>query len=137
MLWFKTFHILFVMAWMAGVFYLPRILVHHVDGKAAGEDTRRLVVMADKLFRFSAIMAVIALATGSVLWLYYGVTGSWLHAKLGFVVLLIGYQYQTLRYIDMMRRDKLDGSSVFFRIFNEGALVLVIPILIFVVVKPL
>ena len=47
MLWIKTFHILFVMAWMAGVFYLPRILVHYVEGKAADEDTRRLVTMGE------------------------------------------------------------------------------------------
>ena len=136
MLWFKTFHILFVMAWMAGVFYLPRILVHHIDGKAAGEDTRRLVVMADKLFRFSTIMALIALATGVVLWLYYDIVGTWLYAKLAFVGLLIAYQFQTLRYINQMRRNELDGTSLFFRLFNEGALILVIPILIFVVVKP-
>ena len=137
MLWFKTFHILFVMSWMAGIFYLPRILVHYVEGKAAGEDTRRLVIMADKLFRFSVVMAVIALTTGLVLWLYYGIAGQWLYAKLVFIALLIAYQYQTLRYIGQMRLDQLDGSSLFFRIFNEGALVLVIPILIFVVVKPL
>ena len=137
MLWFKTFHILFVMSWMAGIFYLPRILVHYVEGSAAGEDTRRLIIMADKLFRFSVVMAVITLVTGLVLWLYYGIAGQWLYAKLFFIALLIAYQYQTLRYIGQMRQDQLDGSSLFFRIFNEGALVLVIPILIFVVVKPL
>ena len=137
MLWFKTFHILFVMSWMAGIFYLPRILVHYVEGRAAGEDTRRLIIMADKLFRFSVVMAVIALVTGLVLWLYYGISGQWLYAKLFFIASLIAYQYQTLRYIGQMRQDQLDGSSLFFRIFNEGALVLVIPILIFVVVKPL
>jgi putative membrane protein len=136
MLWVKTFHILFVMAWMAGVFYLPRILVHYVDGKAAGEDTRRLVIMAEKLFRFSAVMASIALATGLVLWLYYGIVGQWLYAKLALVGLLIAYQFQTLRFIGQMRREILDGTSLFFRLFNEGALVLVIPILILVELKP-
>ena len=136
MLWIKSFHIIFMVTWMAGIFYLPRILVHHVEGKTAGEDTRRLVIMADKLFRFSVVMALIALATGLVLWLYYGIAGNWLHAKLAFVGLLIAYQFQTLRYINQMRSDELDGTSLFFRIFNEGALILVIPILIFVVVKP-
>ena len=119
MLWFKTFHILFVMSWMAGIFYLPRILVHYVEGRAAGEDTRRLIIMADKLFRFSVVMAVITLVTGLVLWLYYGIAGQWLYAKLFFIALLIAYQYQTLRYIGQMRHDQLDGSSLFFRIFNE------------------
>ena len=62
MLWIKSLHILFVMAWMAGVFYLPRILVHYIEGVAAGEDTRRLVTMADKLFRFSSLMALLTIA---------------------------------------------------------------------------
>ena len=64
MLWLKTFHILFVMAWVAGLFYLPRILVHFVEAEAAGEDNRRLVIMAEKLFGFSIMMAIIAMATG-------------------------------------------------------------------------
>ena len=46
MLWIKVIHVLFVMAWMAGVFYLPRILVHAAEGQTAGEDTRRLIIMA-------------------------------------------------------------------------------------------
>jgi len=136
MLWFKTFHILFVMAWMAGVFYLPRILVHYVEGRDAGEDTRRLVTMAEKLFRFSNVMAVLALGLGLVLWLYYQITGGWMHAKLGLVLGLIGYQFQTWRYINQMRRDEPLRTSLFFRIYNEAALILVVPILILVVLKP-
>ena len=70
MLWIKTFHILFVMAWMAGLFYLPRIIVHFVEGKAAAEDVQRLIVMASKLFRFSSLMALLALGLGT--WLRFG-----------------------------------------------------------------
>jgi putative membrane protein len=136
MLWVKTFHVLFVMAWMAGVFYLPRILVHYVEGKSSGEDTRRLVTMAEKLFRFSTVMAVLALVFGLVLWLYYGITGNWLHLKILLVLLLIGYQGQTVRYIRRMKRDEQRHTSLFFRLFNEGALILVVPILILVIVKP-
>ncbi|MBL6689876.1 MAG: CopD family protein [Pseudomonadales bacterium] len=136
MLWFKTFHILFVMAWMAGVFYLPRILVHYVEGRDAGEDTRRLVTMAEKLFRFSNVMAVLALGLGLVLWLYYQITGAWMHAKLGLVLGLIAYQFQTWRYIGQMKHDEPLRTSLFFRIYNEAALILVVPILILVVLKP-
>ncbi len=136
MLWLKTFHILFVMAWVAGLFYLPRILVHFVEARAAGEDNKRLVIMAEKLFWFSLLMAAIALATGLGLWLHYDIAGDWLIAKLVFVGLLVGYQLQTYSYITDMKLSQLDGNSLFFRIFNEGALILVIPILIFVVVKP-
>ena len=136
MLWVKTTHILFVMAWMAGLFYLPRIFVHFVEADTAGEDTRRLAIMAEKLFRFSTVMAAIALGTGLILWLYYGISGNWLNAKLLLVALLVGYQLQTFSYITDMKLSQLDGTSLFFRIFNEGALLLVIPILILVVVKP-
>ena len=136
MLWFKTFHILFVMAWMAGVFYLPRILVHYVEGRAAGEDTRRLVTMADRLFRFSLVMAILSLALGLVLWLHYGITGGWLHAKLALVALLFLYQFATLGYIRVMKAGDPLPSSLFFRFFNEAALILVIPILILVELKP-
>ncbi len=136
MLWFKTFHILFVMAWMAGVFYLPRILVHYVEGRNAGEDTRRLVVMAEKLFRFSNVMAVLAIVLGLVLWLYYQITGGWMHAKFGLVLGLITYQFQTFRYIAQMKRDEALKTSLYFRIYNEAALILVVPILILVVLKP-
>ena len=136
MLWIKTTHILFVMAWMAGLFYLPRIFVHFFEADTAGEDTRRLAIMAEKLFRFSPVMAAIALGTGLILWLYYGISGNWLNAKLLLVALLVGYQLQTYSYITDMKLSQLDGTSLFFRIFNEGALLLVIPILILVVVKP-
>jgi putative membrane protein len=136
MLWIKTFHILFVMAWMAGVFYLPRILVHYVEGKAADEDTRRLVTMGEKLLKFSTMMAVLAITLGLLLWLYYGVTGGWMHAKLLLVGLLVAYQLQTFRYLSQMKRDEVLNTSLFFRLYNEGALILVVPILILVELKP-
>jgi putative membrane protein len=136
MLWLKVFHILFVMAWMAGLFYLPRILVHYVEGKQAGEDTRRLVIMGHKLFRFSSVMAVLALGFGFWLMVGYGFTGTWLWIKLGLVVLLLLYHHQSMRYVKAAQRDEVIRTSVFFRIYNEAALLIVIPILIMVVLKP-
>lgn len=136
MLWIKVFHILFVMAWMAGLFYLPRILVHYVEGKSQDEDVRRLVIMGQKLFRFSSIMALLALGLGTWLWLGYGFSGSWLWIKLGLVVLLLLYHHQSMRYVRAMTRDEVIQTSVFFRIYNEAALIIVVPILIMVVLKP-
>ena len=52
MLWIKAFHLLFVIAWLAGIFYLPRIFVHYAEGRSRGEDVRRLIVMARRLFGF-------------------------------------------------------------------------------------
>lgn len=136
LLWVKTAHILFVIAWVAGLFYLPRILVHYVEGKNAGEDTRRLVIMSEKLFKFSSLMAVLAIIPGMILWLGYDITGDWLMIKLALVILLIGYQVRCFRYLRQMRRDEIIQSSIFFRFFNESALIIIIPILIMVVVKP-
>jgi putative membrane protein len=67
MLWLKTFHILFVMSWMAGIFYLPRIFVHFVEGQKAGQQVDRLAIMAKKLYGFMTIMMGIAVGAG--LWL--------------------------------------------------------------------
>ncbi|MGB1189365.1 MAG: CopD family protein [Pseudomonadales bacterium] len=136
MLWTKVFHLLFVIAWMAGAFYLPRILVHYVEGQANGEDTRRLVIMAQKLSKFSSVMMILAIAPGLMLWLYYGFRGSWLVWKLGLVAGLIVYQLQSLRYVQQMTRGEVIRTSLFFRVYNEAALLLLVPILILVVVKP-
>lgn len=136
MLWFKVFHLLFVTAWMAGLFYLPRIFVHYVEGLAAGEDVRRLVVMGDKLYRFSSLMALLALGFGVVLWLVYGISGNWLYAKMGLVAVLLLYHHQCMRYLRQMKRREQLPSSLFFRLFNESALLVFIPILILVILKP-
>ena len=136
MLWIKTFHILFVIAWLAGLFYLPRILVHYVEGKSENEDVRRLVIMADKLFRFSSVMAVLALLLGLWLWLGYDISGTWMWIKLSLVALLLLYHFQCFRYLQKMNTGDAIPTSLFFRIFNESALFIVIPILILVEFKP-
>lgn len=135
-LWVKTFHVLFVMAWMAGVFYMPRILVHYVEGTRESEDTRRLVTMAERLFKFSCVMATLAIIGGLALWMGYGITGGWLHAKLVLVAGLLAYQFKTWQYIQKMRAGDTLRTSLFFRLYNESALLFVVPILILVIVKP-
>jgi len=94
MLWVKAFHILFVTAWFAGLFYLPRIFVNlamETDAPARA----RLLLMARKLYRFMTILAVPAIAFGLWLWLGYGIGAGmgWMHAKLVVVVLLLGYHH--------------------------------------------
>ena len=135
-LWIKTAHLLFVIAWMAGVFYLPRILVHYIEGKEEGEDIKRLVIMADRLSSFTIIMSSLALITGGSLWLIYGIAGGWLHAKLVFVGLLVCYQVQTFLYVKKMKANDLIKTSFYLRIYNEAALICLIPILILVELKP-
>jgi putative membrane protein len=135
-LWVKTFHVLAVVAWLAGIFYLPRIFVHHALGMAAGEDVRRLLVMARNLFAFTSLMALIALLLGSLLWLGYDVNGTWLHVKLAFVVGLVIYHIACIPMLKRILSGRPAGSSGTLRIFNESSLLLVIPTLILAIVKP-
>jgi protoporphyrinogen IX oxidase len=136
MLYLKALHLLFIISWMAGIFYLPRIFVHYVAGKDAGEDVRRLKIMARKLYHFTSIMAVFALATGIWLMAGYGFRGGWLHAKLLMVVLLIAYHISTRVYMKRMQRDAPLPSATALRWYNELPLVILIAILYLVVVKP-
>jgi putative membrane protein len=137
MLWIKALHVIFVMAWLAGLFYLPRIFVHYAEGRSAGEDVRRLIVMGRRLYGFMSLMAAIAVAFGLWLWLGYGDTGRWLMWKLVFVLGLIGYHFACRMLLGRMRRDAAMPSSLALRLFNEGALLLIVPIVLLAVVKPL
>jgi len=135
-LWLKAVHILFVMSWMAGIFYLPRIFVHFVEGKEAGQDVDRLVIMARKLYGFMSIMMVIAIVSGVMIWVMYGFNGMWLNVKLVFVGLMIVYHVWCKKRMKEMQEGHLDKSGVFYRWMNELPLVILSVILIMVVVKP-
>jgi len=136
MLWIKALHLFAVTAWLAGIFYLPRIFVHYVEGKSAGEDVRRLVVMARKLYGFMSIMAVIALALGLWLWLGFHDSGTWLMVKLVFVIGLIGYHLACRVMVGRLQRAAPMPSSFALRMFNELTLLLALPIILLAVVKP-
>jgi putative membrane protein len=136
LLWIKTLHVLAVMAWLSGLFYLPRILVNYVQARAGGEPTARLEGMAVRLFRFASILAVFALGFGLWLWLGYGISGAWLHWKLAFVLLLVAYHLACGRMVTRMKAGTLDLRPVMLRVFNEGSVLIVFAILVFVIVKP-
>ena len=136
MLWIKCFHVLGVMAWMAGIFYLPRIFVHYSEGRAAGEDVRRLQIMAQRLYGFMTVMAVVALAVGIWLWRGYGYAGLWLNIKLLFVAGLIVYHLACRALVLRVRAAAPMPGGVALRVFNEAGLFLVVPILIMAIVKP-
>jgi putative membrane protein len=135
MLWVKTFHLLFVISWFAGLFYLPRILVN-----LAMEDNEtsyaRLLLMARKLYRFMTLLAVPALVFGLWLWLGYGISGGWLHAKLVLVVLLIGYHHACGSLLKKFEQKRNTRSHVWFRWFNEVPVLVLFATLILVVLKP-
>ena len=136
MLWIKALHLIAVIAWLAGLFYLPRIFVHYAEGRAQGEDVRRLIVMARRLFGFMTLMALLAVGFGLWLWLGYHDSGRWLMVKLAFVVALIGYHVGCRVLLARMRAQNAFPSSRTLRWFNEAALLLVVPIILLAVVKP-
>ena len=139
MLWIKAFHILFVISWFAGLFYLPRILVNLAMENDA-TSTERLLLMARKLYRFMTILAVPALALGLYLWLVIGIGrgpgNGWMHAKLLCVVLLLGYHHACGSMLKKFEQGKNTRSHVWFRWFNEVPVLLLLVVLILVVVKP-
>lgn len=141
MLWVKSFHIVFVASWFAGLFYLPRIFVNlAMVPPESGAERERLLLMAGKLFRFMTPLAVLALALGLWLWLGYGIgRGSgngWMHAKLLVVLLLLGYHHACWRLLATFRKGANRHGHVWFRWFNEVPVVLLVAAVIFVVVKP-
>jgi len=136
MLWIKALHVLAIIAWLAGIFYLPRIFVHYSEGRAQGEDVRRLIVMARRLFGFMTMMAVIAVAFGLWLWLGFHDTGLWLMVKLVFVLALIGYHIACRVLLGRMIRQGPMPSALALRLFNESSLLIVVPIILLAVVKP-
>ncbi|AJD46948.1 hypothetical protein S7S_02630 [Isoalcanivorax pacificus W11-5] len=138
MLWVKAFHLIAVITWFAGLFYLPRLFVYH----AMAEDSasrERFKIMERKLYR--GIMTPSMLATlGLGIWLLYlnpaWLKMGWMHAKLTLVVLLVGYHHVCLAYMKKFAADANTKSHVFYRWFNEVPVLFLIAIIILVVVKP-
>jgi len=133
----KALHIFFVIAWMAGVFYLPRIFVNLAmeTDRAA---TARLLLMARKLYRFSMWLSVFAVLFGATLiYLAYGWhMPHWLHAKLALVALVIGYHHMCGPILRKFERGENTRSHKWFRVFNELPVFAMLAIVVLVVVKP-
>jgi putative membrane protein len=141
MLWLKAFHIIFVVTWFAGLFYLPRLFVYHAEATEALV-RERLKVMERRLLAITHVGGALAITFG-VLTLSWFARASeaylrqgWLHAKLGLVVLLIGYHVMLVRLTRQFARDANRHSSRWLRIFNEIPALLLIAIVLLVVVKP-
>ena len=135
MLWIKAFHIIFIVSWFAGLFYLPRLFVNHaMDVDAATAE--RLTLMERKLYRFMTPLAVLALALGTWLWLGYGFSGGWLYAKLALVVVLIIYHLYCGKLVEDFAQQRNRRSHVFYRWFNELPVLILSASVILVVVKP-
>lgn len=141
MLWLKSFHIIFMVTWFAGLFYLPRLYVYH----AQSEDQisiERFKIMERKLFW--GIMtpgALITLILGTALidnfgGMAYIASEKWLQVKLLLVIILFAYHFWCGKILYNFKHDRNQHSHVWFRWFNEFPVILIIPIVVLVVVKP-
>jgi putative membrane protein len=137
MLWLKAFHVVFVVTWFAGLFYLPRLFIYHITT----EDTvsiQRFEIMERRLFVIMTIGGVLAAIFGIAMiaaapgYLSFG----WLHVKLALVALLIGYHVWCYRLLLALRTGKNTHSQRWYRFFNEAPSLLLIAIVILAVVKP-
>jgi len=139
MLWIKALHIVFVMSWFAGLFYLPRIFVNLAE-EENGPASARLLKMARKLFRFTFLLAAVAIILGLILLVYYGIGlgpgNGWMHAKLGMVILILGYQHACGRLLKKFEQGRNQHSHVWYRYFNEIPVVMLLIVVCLVVVKP-
>ena len=145
-LWTKTAHLVFVIAWMAAVFYLPRILVNLAEAGDAPAVRERLLLMGRRLYRFGHVMFGLAFVFGLVLWLGYrvlpdfptmvGAGTGWLHAKLALVALLLAYFIVAGRWLKGVGKARALPSSKTLRWFNEAPVLLLVGVVYLVLAKP-
>jgi len=135
-LWTKTAHVVFVIAFMASVFYLPRILVNLAEAGDEPAVRARLLLMGRRLYRFGHTMFGIAFVLGLVLWLHFGIVGGWLHAKLAIVALLLVHFIVAGRWLKGVDKGRALPSATTLRWFNELPVVLLVVIVYLVLAKP-
>jgi protoporphyrinogen IX oxidase len=149
-LWAKAFHIVFVVSWFSGLFYLPRIFVNlaMIDSGPTRTSTAaerdRLLLMAGKLLRFMGPLALLAMALGLWLWLGVGIGKKtdngpgvgWMHLKLFVVALIIAYHHACAVLLKKFERGENKRSHVWYRWFNEAPVLLLVAAVVLVVVKP-
>ena len=139
MLAVKSLHIVFMVTWFAGLFYLPRLFVYHTqctpDDRVGIE---RFKVMERKLYRgIMTPAAVLTIAFGMWLWFGYGFAGGWLHAKVALVALLLGFHFYLGKLVADFAADRNTHGHVFYRWLNEiPALPILIAVVFLVVMKP-
>jgi protoporphyrinogen IX oxidase len=136
MLWIKALHISFMVTWFGGLFYLPRLFVYHAMASDA-TSIERFKIMERKLyFGIMTPGAILTIIFGLWLWLGYGITGGWMHAKLFLVLILVIYHFYCGKLLKDFKLDRNRNSHVFYRWFNEFPVLLLFAVIILVVVKP-
>lgn len=135
-LWIKSLHVIFVVTWFAGLFYLPRLFVYHTM-TTDKEGKERFKIMERKLF--FGIMTpggILTLVFGLWLWLGYGIGGTWLHVKLALVAILIVYHIYCGKLMFDFKHDRNRHGHVFYRWLNEFPVLILVAVVILAVAKP-
>ncbi len=139
MLWIKTFHIVFIASWFAGLFYLPRIFVNLAQQTDPAVQ-QVLLGMGRRLFRFTNILAIPAVLLGLWLYVQYGIGrgpgNGWMHAKFALVVLVIGYHHSCGVILRKFEQGTNRRSHIFYRWFNEDPVLMLVAVTALVVIKP-
>lgn len=135
-LWLKALHLIFGIGWMAGIFYLPRLMVNTVLSQDK-PTKQRLIHMAQKLDRFGTILMLVTLLFGLSLFYYNPdlLKQPWMHGKLTLLVLLIAYQHISHRLVGNLKKN-IEYTALFYRAYNEISIILLAGIVILAVVRP-
>ena len=142
MLFVKAFHVIAVVCWFAGLFYLPRLFVYHVQALNDNDEkgSERFKTMERKLYRgIMTPSAAIALALGLWMlidrWDSYFAQATWMHIKLVLILLLVGYHYSCGKYQKQFAYDRNTKSEKFYRFFNEFPVLILVAVVILVILK--
>lgn len=139
-LWIKAFHLIAVVTWFAALFYLPRLFVYHAMTDTSDiTGTERFKVMERKLLNgimTPSMIAAIALGVWMIMLAPDYMTQGWMHAKLAFVILLIGYHHWCMKIVKTFKNDSNTRSHRWYRWFNEVPVIGLVAISILVIVKP-
>jgi protoporphyrinogen IX oxidase len=134
--WTKTAHLVFVIAWMATVFYLPRILVNIAEAGDVPAVRERLVLMGRRLYRFGHAMFGLSLVFGLTLWMHFNISGGWLHVKLMLVALMLAYYIVCGRWLKGVEKGRALPSARALRWINELPVFALIAVVYLVIAKP-
>ena len=139
-LWFKALHIFFMLAWMAGIFYLPRLFVYHASATSQVVKDE-FKVMERRLWFFVTPFALLTLVFGIALIASYGSTwfkmSGWLHIKFMLLLVLYSYHFYLFKLMKQFSRDENRHSAKFYRFINEAPVLVVLAIVCLAVGKPL
>lgn len=139
-LWLKALHVIFMVAWFAGIFYLPRLFVNHAESDEI-KVTEHLKGMERRLLYFVTPFALLTVGLGIALIYQYGyqwfASSKWLHIKIVLVTLLLIYHAYCFKLVKVFAEDKNTRSGKFYRFFNELPVIILFVVVILVYVKPL